>query len=171
MTRMPVSLRVAGVLVLAACAPSPRTRTAASPEGETQTINQGQALQLITGTLDRKGVSHARGWKVNIGEEAPLNVDLHLADTRFGIEWVSPQDRAERGDALPHPDPDGQLQIKPGTKKDARMQVLILDFTTYRYSPDPELVHHGTMDFRTARSRLQRDVVDFLIYMRDQGAL
>ena len=88
---------------------------------------------------------------------------------RFGIEWVSSNDRLVRDD-LPQPLQDGQLRILPGTGEDAATQILLLDEQTYRFSPDREAVQGGALGMAEAELRLRRDVTDFVTYARGIGS-
>jgi hypothetical protein len=151
------------------CGPAPLPEPPTEPE--LREISQARALDEIRGVLEQAGVDYQRGWSIDIDGAQPLEVDFRLSGSKLGIEWVSPQDRADYGDALPTPDPDGQLRVLPGADADANAQVLILDHRTYEYSPDPEDVQRGALGIRAAESRLRRDVRDFLEYCRGQGAI
>ena len=130
-------------------------------------LSEERALALVGEVLDEEGVAAERGWRIRVGG-APLEVDLRLAGSRFGIEWVSPADRQAHGQQLPDPDPNGQLRIVTGEGPDARDQVLVLDFRSYRFHNDPRAVERGAPDADTVEARLRRDVRDFLVYVRGQ---
>lgn len=129
-------------------------------------MSEADAIQIISDTLKEAGIQANSGWNVDIAADEPLHVDVRLNDTQFGIEWVSAQDRLDYGNAIPEPDPNGQLRILPGANDDSQAQILVLDFRTYRYDPDPEHVQNGATSALQAESRLKRDVKDFIEYVR-----
>ncbi len=156
-------------LVFASCGPAPRPR--GPTEDELRIITETEAQELLREALDSAGVPVQTEWQVDIGGGATLEVDMRLAQSDFGIEWVSPQDRQDHGDRLPHPDPSGQLRILPGAGTDAQAQILVLDHRSYRYDPDRERVQRGSTGAAEAEDRVRRDVRDYLEYVRGQGAL
>ena len=140
-------------------------------ESELRGIADSRALEMITEVLREAGIGTATGWQIDVGGSAPFAADVRLANTDFGIEWVTAQDRAEHGTLIPEADPNGQLRILPGAGEDARCQVLVLDHRNYRWDPDLERVERGSVGVREAEGRLRRDVQDFVEYVRGQGAL
>jgi hypothetical protein len=158
---------LAALALAAACGPAPRPR--APSEAELRSMTEAHALELVAEVLDERGTAHESGWAIDIGYDAPLGIDLHLTGTPFGIEWVSAQDRERVGDRIPSPAPGGQLRVLPGADENADASVLILDAGTYRYDPDRERVERGAAGVREVESRLRRDVVDFLEYVRAQS--
>ncbi|MFW6066759.1 MAG: hypothetical protein ACOC97_00355 [Myxococcota bacterium] len=158
------------LLAVSACGgagPPPREATDAS----LRIISEADAVGIISDTIRATGAELESGWEVDIAAEEPLQVDIRLEGTNYGVEWVSSQDRLDYGTAIPDPDPDGQLRILPGAGEDEEAQILVLDFRTYRYDPDPERVRGGAPGAREVESRLRRDVRDFLEYVRGQGAI
>ena len=166
-TILTASAALAALALAASCGPAPRPR--APSEADLRSLTEGRALELITEVLDERGTAHESGWAIDVGYEAPLAIDLHLTGTSFGIEWVSAQDRERVGARIPAPAPGGQLRVLPGTGEDADASVLILEAETYRYDPDRERVERGATGVREVESRLRRDVVDFLEYVRAQS--
>ncbi len=155
-------------LVLAACG-GPTVVPPASP-ADLRSISEARAIELIGQTLGEASTRPSTGWTIDIGAERPLEVDLRLDNTRFGIEWVTPLDRDAYGDTIPQPDPSGQLRILPGVDNDANAQILVLDERMYRFDPDLERVEHGATGARDVEGRIGRDVRDFIEYVRGQGA-
>lgn len=160
-----------GLGALAGCGGSQTAPTAEAAEAELRIISEADAVGIIAETVQQSGIPPESGWNVDVAVEEPLHVDVRLQGTLYGVEWVSAQDRLDYGTAIPEPDPSGQLRILPGHGDDARAQILILDFRTYRYDPDDERVRAGATSAREAESRLRRDVRDFLEYVRGQGAI
>ena len=155
-------------LVLAACGPAATPRPA-SPS-ELRSISEARAIELIGLALSEAGIQPTAGWTIDVGTDHRLEVDVRLASQRFGIEWVTGLDREAYGDAIPQPDPTGQLRLLPGANDDAQVQVLVLDERAYRFDPDLERVEHGATGARDVESRIGRDVRDFVEYVRGQGA-
>ena len=156
-------------LLTVACGPSPRPR--GPTDADLRSFTEAEAQQVIGEELAEAGVSVSAQWPVEVGAQSPFEVDIRLAQSDFGIEWVSPQDRHDHGDRIPEPDPSGQLRIMPGLGDDAAAQVLVLESTSYRYDPDLERVQRGSIGAAETESRLRRDVRDFLQYVRGQGGL
>lgn len=165
----PLPLRLACLLpiVLLACGGS---QTESTGQGsELRTLPEARALGIVREALREAGANGGGAFAVEVGAE-PFEVDVALVDVpRFGIEWVSSNDRVVRDD-LPQPLQDGQLRILPGTGEDAATQILLLDEQTYRFSPDREAVQRGALGMAEAELRLRRDVTDFVTYARGIGS-
>ena len=140
-------------------------------EADLRSISEAEAIDILAELLVEAGVTAAQSWRVNVGASEPFEVDLRLGQTSYGIEYVSPQDRADHGERIPRPDPNGQLRIMPGAGNDAQAQILVLEHSTYRYDPDRERVQRGSIGPAEAEERLRRDLRDYLEYVRGQGAL
>lgn len=152
-------------LVAAACG---------GPQGPAQSLemrrlSEARAQEIIAELLTDQQVDATAGWTIAIGHDQPLDVDFRLAGGRFGIEWVSEQDRADYGDALPQPADGGQLRIMPGHGSDQSAQILILDHVSYDYANEREHVQRGVTGASETEERLRRDVLDFLEFVRGQG--
>lgn len=155
-------------LALAACGPS-RARPSRPPE--LLDLSEARALEIIAEVLAEEDVPLGPAWQVQIGRDTRLDVDVRLARSRFGIEWISPQDRLDLGDAVPGPAPGGRLRIVPGVGDDASAQVLVLEHASYRYANDRAAVQRGVDGALETEGRLRRDVRDFLHYVRGQGGV
>lgn len=164
MSRLAVLLSIA----LAGCG-APRTRT--SEPTELLTLSEARAMEIVAEVLAEEGIARGASWTVQITPETELDVDVRLASSSFGIEWMSPQDRADLGEAIPGPAAEGRLRIVPGIGADESAQVLVLEHTTYRHANDREAVQSGAPGAGDAEGRLRRDVRDFLHHVRGQGGL
>lgn len=168
----PTRLALLSILVLASCGGSPPPRTVS--EMDRRSIVEQRALDLILEVLRESNIERGPEMRVNIGAPEgsdPFDVDVRVGTRAFGIEWVSPQDRADHGTLIPEPDPGGQLRIMAGMGDDADAQILVLEHRMYRYDPDLERVEAGATGVHEAEGRLKRDVRDFLEYVRGQGGL
>ena len=159
------------LLLLALPACGPRATPGPSEPPELLAVSEARALEIIGEVLAEASVARGPSFSIAIGPRAELEVDVRLASSRFGIEWISPQDRADLGAAVPEPASGGQLRIVPGHGEDASAQVLALEHTSYRYANDREAVQSGVPGALEAEGRLRRDVRDFLEYVRGQGGI
>lgn len=158
-------------LVPVGCGPTSTRNAGPSTPAELRTLDEDRALVLIAEVLADEGVARGPLWTVPLAQGLELSVDVRLAQSSFGIEWVSPQDRADLGDAVPRPATDGQLRIAPGDGDASDAQILILDHSTYEFANEREHVQRGVPGAREAEVRLHRDVRDFLQYVRGQGGI
>ncbi len=162
------------VLLLASLmAPGCGGATTSSPTSATErTLSETRALMLISEVLAEQGIPRGPLWVVPIGGGQAIEVDLRLAQSSFGIEWMSPQDRADLGDAVPGPADGDRLRIVPGTGEGhENSQILILEHSTYDYVNEREHVEAGRAGARETEERLRRDVIDFIHYVQGQGGL
>jgi len=136
-----------------------------------RTLSETRALMLISEVLSEQGITRGPLWVVPVGAGTELEVDIRLAQSPFGIEWMSPQDRVDVGEAVPGPTGDDRLRIVPGTGDAADSQVLILEHSTYDYVNEREHVQAGRAGARETEERLRRDVIDFVHYVQGQGGL
>lgn len=155
---------------VAGCGASSRS-TSASADAQNRTLDETRALMLIDQVLVENGIARNRAWAVPIQHGVELEVDLRLAQSRFGIEWMSPQDRADLGDAIPGPTTTGNLRIVPGYGDGHDEQILILEHSTYDFVNEREHVEGGRAGARETEERLRRDVLDFIHYVQGQGGL
>ena len=100
-----------------------------------------------------------------------MEVDVRLAQTQYAIEWVSPQDLVDVGDALPAPSDGDSLQITRGEGDTADTQLLVLHHSRFEFANERVYVQRGVPGAGEAEERLRRDVRDFIHYVRGEGAL
>ncbi len=135
---------------------------------ELRHLTESQARALIAEVMREADLDVGAPFPVDIGASQHLEVDVRVGQTRFGIEWVSPQDRLDYGSAIPTPPTDGSLLILPGRGDDEAIEILVLDAERYRFDPDPDQVYGGAISGGEAEARVRRDVRDFLEYYRGQ---
>ncbi|MCB9591526.1 MAG: hypothetical protein H6719_02230 [Sandaracinaceae bacterium] len=141
-------------------------------EAQNRTLDETRALMLIDEVLTEQGIPRNAAWVVPIRHGQELEVDVRLAQSHFGIEWMSPQDRADLGDAVPGPTTTGNLRIVPGFGDGhTEDQILILEHSTYDFVNERESVQAGRAGARETEERLRRDVLDFIHYVQGQGGL
>ncbi|MCA9608581.1 MAG: hypothetical protein KC619_23420 [Myxococcales bacterium] len=173
MRSTPFSLLLCACALLASaagCGASSRS-TSSSSEAQNRTLDETRALLLIEEVLVENGIPRNHAWSVPIQHGVDLEVDLRLAQSRFGIEWMSPQDRADLGDAIPGPTTTGNLRIVPGYGDGHDEQILVLEHSTYDFVNEREHVQGGRAGARETEERLRRDVLDFIHYVQGQGGL
>lgn len=165
-------LAVASLPLAPACGASSGSQAGASEAANVRTLDENRALALISDVLAEEGIAPGPQWTVPVAHQRELEVDIHLASSHYGIEWMSPQDRADFGDVILGPAPEGRLRIVPGFGEGRTDdQVLILEHTTYEFVNEREQVQRGLASARETEVRLGRDVRDFIHYVRGQGGL
>jgi hypothetical protein len=154
------------LFALCACASAPRPARRDPAPVELRALPERTALSLIDRLLVEQRQLPAFGWRVHLAEQADFEVDVRLGESRFGIEWVSAGDRAAVGEALPEPDPGGQLRVVRALEASEPALILVLDDRSYRMARDP----HASLaqSERTLERRLRRDLHDFIAYARSQ---
>lgn len=155
-----------------ACGASSSNRPAARQEANVRTISENRALTLIAEILAEEGIARGPLWTVPVAQGREIDVDIRLAQSSYGIEWMSPQDRADLGDTVPGPAEGGRLRIVPGFGEGhTDEQVLILEHSSYEFVNEREHVEGGLPSARETEVRLHRDVRDFIHYVQGQGGL
>ena len=161
----------AGLLV-SACGPTSRhAGSTASAEAQVRTLSENRALTIVSEVLGAESVALGAAWSIDIGHAETLDVDIRLASSSYGIEWMSAQDRIDFGEAIPDPTEGGQLRIVPGNADDSGAQILILEHTSYEFANEREHVQGGVAGAGDTEARLRQDVRDFLHYAQGQGGL
>lgn len=169
--RASFSFALITLLALPGCGASSRS-SSGSADAQNRTLDETRALLLIEEVLVENALARGHGWSVPIQHGLELEVDVRLAQSRFGIEWMSPQDRADLGDAVPGPTSSGNLRIVPGHGEGHEdVQILILEHSTYDFVNEREHVQAGRAGARETEERLRRDVLDFIHYVQGQGGL
>jgi hypothetical protein len=82
---------------------------------------------------------------------------------KYGVAYVSPNERTQLGKALPARTPDmgDALQLVHGIGADADKTILILQDKDYTYDDQVGTAHEETTI--TAERKLARDIHDFLV--------
>ena len=92
-----------------------------------------------------------------------LQVDVGAVGKRYGVAYVTANERHALGLAVPAPQPgmEDALHLIRGTQADADARILVLQDTDYLYDDQVGEEHEETRV--TAESKLDRDVRDFLV--------
>jgi hypothetical protein len=103
------------------------------------------------------------GQPVTLAPNKRLKVDVGAEGRRFGVAYVTAQERIELDDALPPRDPSmgDALQLVSGIGVEGDARVLLLYDSDYLYDDHVGEEHEETTV--TAELKLRRDVRDFLV--------
>ncbi len=129
----------------------------------TRALDERRAVQVIAQAFHDEHDAPVPGRPVTIAEGKPLEVDVMSDGRKYGVAYVTPNERQALGNALPARAPElgDALQLVHGVGADAETRVLILHDTDYRYDDQVGTAHEETTI--TAERRLARDVRDFLV--------
>ena len=147
------------------CAHGPVT----AAEMERRSFTEAEALGIVVGVLRDVGLAPERAWPVSIPGGVSLEADFRIEGSRFGVEWISPQDRSDIGDVLPGPNEDGRLRVIAASSDDNEAQILLLEHSSYLHHSELAERGSGGLSVREAENRLARDLRDFLTYAQGQG--
>jgi hypothetical protein len=125
-------------------------------------IPEGRARQLIARTFASAGLAPEVNRAVDV-RGRPVNLDVAAAGHAYGVAYLTPEDWANAGDALPPRPPDGALVVAVG---DGATRILCLYADDYGEDDDTNAEHRTTTI--AADRRLERDVRDFLHRVEQQ---
>lgn len=146
------------VLALLACAgPPPKT---ANP---TRPLDERRAVEVIARAFRAERDQPVPGNPIALSEGKTLNVDVVSSGRKYGVAYVTENERRDLAEALPARDASlgDALQLVRGMGDDAEATVLVLHDTDYIYDD-----HVGTereSSSVTAERKLERDVRDFVV--------
>jgi hypothetical protein len=152
------TLATLALAFVAACGSGP-----AKSANPTRSLDERRAVQVIAQAFHDEHDAPVPGRAIPIAEGKALEVDVMGDGRKYGVAYVTPNERAALGAALPAraADMGDALQLVHGTGADAETRVLILHDTEYRYDDQIGTAHEQTTI--TAERRLARDVRDFLV--------
>lgn len=129
----------------------------------TRSIDERRAIEIIIRGFRDQGDKPVRGREVEIQEGKKLQIDVGSEGHLYGVAYVTSNDRAKLGNALPPRDASmGEaLQLVRGTGDDREARILILQDTEYMYDDQVGTEHEATII--TAENKLARDVRDFVL--------
>jgi hypothetical protein len=146
------------VVALGACgAPEPRT---ANP---TRPLDERRAIEIILAAFADERDQPVPGRIVRLAQGQDLEVDVGAQGKKYGVAYVTTNERAKLGSVLPPRDPSrgDALQLVSGLGDDFDARVLVLQDTNYLYDDHVGEEHRETTV--TAELKLRRDVRDFLV--------
>lgn len=132
-------------------------------------LTETQAHLVIEQAMSGANVLSTQSQPAELSEVGPYTVDYVFSSSRFGVEWLSQQDRADHPDASwPAHDPDGPLAAKEGSLGQQTLHVLVLDERAYLYEANSHWVQRGASGIDSVEERLRGDVEEFLRYVAAQ---
>src|SRR5690606_33707465 len=149
---------LAALSALFACSvPQPRQ---ANP---TRPLDEQRAIRVIIRAFHDQNDAPVPGRQVELPAGKPLEVDVGSHGHRYGVAYVTAQERLELGQALPARDPSqgDALQLVRGIGPDAEARILVLYDEDYLYDDHVGAEHEEATI--TAERKLARDVQDFLV--------
>jgi hypothetical protein len=146
------ALALLATLVSLACGgPPPRTVNPTRP------LDEQRAIQLIIEAFHDEKDHAVAGHDLMLSETQSLHVDVNAQDHKYGVAYVTGQERMDLGSALPPRDPamGDALQLVSGLGADEEARVLVMQDWDYAFDNQASSL--------TAELKLKRDVHDFLV--------
>jgi hypothetical protein len=137
--------------------PPPR---AANP---TRPLDERRAVEIILNAFRAEHDRGLTGRTVQLPAGKPLEVDVSGAGRKYGVAYVTGNERHALGNSVPMPEPgmEDALHLVHGTGQDADAKILVLHDTNYLYDDQIGVEHEQTV--LTAERKLERDVRDFIV--------
>jgi hypothetical protein len=159
------SIFVAGFLLAGAvsgCEPEP-----VKAPNPTRTLDERRAIEIIRNAVVAEGAQPAPGRDEVLSTSAKtIHIDVSIDGKKYGIVYVSDDDKALLGDAIPAPNQKDEKLKLARAGKDSDIRLVLLYQTNYRYD---DLVGEGHEQTTiTAENGLTRDVRDFVNHARAQ---
>jgi hypothetical protein len=148
----------AGALLIWGCAsPPPRAPNPTRP------LDERRAIEVILQAFQDERAMPVRGRPVTLQPGRSLDVDVTAQGRKYGVAYVTANEQALLGTALPPRDParGDALQLVSGVGEDSDAHVLVLHDDDYLYDDHVGEQHRDTTV--TAELKLRRDVRDFLV--------
>ncbi|HEX3597868.1 MAG TPA: hypothetical protein VHU80_22320 [Polyangiaceae bacterium] len=156
---MPVAwFRVGLALASASCGSPPP-----HPPNPTRPLDERRAVELILKAFTEENETGVTGQTITLAGGKLLRVDVTAAGKRYGVAFVTGNDRRALGLAVPTAQPgmEDALHLMRGTQNDADARILVLQDTDYLYDDQVGEEHEETVV--TAENKLDRDVRDFIV--------
>ena len=147
-----------GGLGLAGCGGAPPR--APNP---TKPLDERRAVEIIIAGFRAERDRGVTGRRVGLAGGKHLEVDVSAAGKKYGVAYVTANERRELGDAVPQPQPgmEDALHLVHGTGDDMDAKILVLHDSSYLYDDQIGEEHESTT--LTAERKLERDVRDFVV--------
>ncbi|MEP7052287.1 MAG: hypothetical protein ABJB12_18115 [Pseudomonadota bacterium] len=153
----PALALAAALLSLACGGPPPRTVNPTRP------LDERRAIQLLIEAFRDEKDHPVQGHDLVLSETQSLHVDVNAQDHKYGVAYVTAQERMDLGNTLPARDPamGDALQLVSGLGADEDARVLVLQDVDYAFDDHLGEAHEASS--LTAELKLKRDVHDFLV--------
>ena len=146
------------VAAMVACgSPPPRAPNPTRP------LDERRAIEIILQAFLDERDPPVHGHPVNLAPGRSLEVDVLSQGRKYGVAYVTSNERVSLGPALPPRDPGmgDALQLVSGIGDEGDARILVLHDTDYVYDDQVGEEHEETTV--TAELKLRRDVRDFLV--------
>jgi hypothetical protein len=129
----------------------------------TRPLDERRAIQLIIEAFREEQDHPVRGAELPLSDTQKLHVDVNAQDRKYGVAYVTAQERAALGNTLPPRDPamGDALQLVSGLGAEENARVLVLQDSDYSFDDHEGAAHEAST--LTAELKLKRDVHDFLV--------
>ncbi len=133
------------------------------PPNPTRPLDERRAVEIILTAFREEGDRGVTGRTITLAGGKFLSVDVSGAGKRYGVAYVTANDRRALGLAVPAPQPgmEDALHLIRGTQSDSDARILVLQDTDYLYDDQVGEEHEETVV--TAEGKLDRDVRDFIV--------
>ncbi|HEX4335988.1 MAG TPA: hypothetical protein VH062_08755 [Polyangiaceae bacterium] len=133
------------------------------PPNPTRPLDERRAVEIILKAFTEENDQGVTGRTISLAAGKVLEVDVTSAGKRYGVAYVTGNERRSLGLAVPTPEPgmEDALHLIRGTQGDANARILVLQDTGYLYDDQVGEAHEDTVV--TAENKLDRDVRDFVV--------
>jgi len=158
-----VGTLVLGALAVACGGPPPRT---ANP---TRALDERRAVQIIVRAFHDERDRPIPGRSIEVTPGKKLEIDVGSQAKKYGVAYVTANERQKLGNALPQRDPSmgDALLLVSGGGDDRDAKILVLYDNDYLYDDQVGTEHEASTI--TAENKLARDVRDFLVRAHTEG--
>jgi hypothetical protein len=132
----------------------------------TRQLDERRAIEIIRRAVKDEGVEPAAGRDEALaGNGKTLHIDVGVAGKSYGIAYITTDDAAQLGDAIPAPNNKDE-KLKLVRVGDGETHVVLLYQQNYLYDDLAGEAHEQTTI--TCERALTRDVQDFITHARSQ---
>jgi hypothetical protein len=121
-------------------------------------VDERRAFELVAQVFKEAGLSIERGREEVVGGKS-LTVDQAASGHKYGVAYLTHDQQASLGDALPHRDANSDALVVVDSSSGDRILVL---FERDYMTDDLEGEAHSTTTI-AAEAKIQRDARDFLL--------
>ena len=133
----------------------------------TRTLDERRAIEILRNAVAAEGMRPAPSRDEALANSGKtVRIDVSVEGRKFGIVYVSDDDRAALGDAIPAPNQKDEKLKLARAGENGEIRLVLLYQTNYRYDDHVGDGHEQTTI--TAESELMRDARDFVTYAKTQ---
>lgn len=133
----------------------------------TRTLDERRAIEIIRNAVAAEGVRPAAARDEKLASSGkPIRIDVSIEGKKFGLVYVSDDDRSALGDSIPAANQKDEKLKLARAGENGEIRLVLLYQSNYRYD---DLVGEGHEQTTiTAESELMRDARDFVTYAKTQ---